>query len=254
VRSLFVLFFLSLQTDLIALSCTDITVFKQAGVSKQALLDLKRYIDKNGSGSHVAAIADYSLPSTQKRFWILDLKKMTAKAYKVSHGSGRLGGVAYGDPEHDGMLDKCRISSERFIKFNARKNQKHSQQNMTRPGFFRSAELYRSASHPEKRKKGKLVKGWPNVKGHYNAMRMDGLSPGVNTLARAQGVVMHGAWYNSGRLMGRSFGCPAFTAKDAPEILRMLSKEQALFYSYVPQCKADYQRSLQNLPVQSCKG
>ncbi len=243
--------------NLVGLSCEDIQIFEKKGVTKQALLDLKRYIDMHGMNqqkkSDVISLADYSISSVKKRFWILNLKKKTVQAYKVSHGSGKLGGVAYGDLEHDGMLNQCRFSSERLLKFNARKHRKHTQQNMTRPGFFRSGALYNSPSHREKRKNGRLVKGWPNIRGSLNAMRLKGLSPGVNDKAMAQGVVMHGAWYNQAKIMGRSYGCPAFTPSEAPEILQTLTDEKALFYSYVPQCKAYYANALKGLPASKCK-
>ncbi len=234
------------------LSCKDVKLFADKGVTKQSLFDFKRYVAKNGLNTSVIAIADYSLSSTRKRFWLLDLDKKTVRAYKVSHGSGKIGGVAYGDPEHDGYLNKCRISSERLLKFNAKKHRKHTQQNMTRPGFFRAGKLYVSSKHKEKRKGRRLVRGWPNIEGKKNALRLHGLSEGVNHKAFAQGVVMHGAWYNQAKVMGRSFGCPAFVPSDAPEILGLLAAKKAIFYSYVPQCSSDFANVLRSLPDHSC--
>lgn len=71
-------------------------------------------------------------------------------------------------------------------------------------GLFRTAESYR----------GK----------HGYSLRMDGLEPGINDLARERAIVIHGAAYvnpalvrKQGRI-GRSLGCPAVR----PEVARMV--------------------------------
>ena len=71
-------------------------------------------------------------------------------------------------------------------------------------GLFRTAESYR----------GK----------HGYSLRMDGLEPGLNDLARERAIVIHGAAYvnpalarKQGRI-GRSLGCPAVR----PEVARMV--------------------------------
>jgi hypothetical protein len=234
-----------------SLTCADIKAFAKKGVTKAALYDVKSFLDqtakKNSKEPSVIAIADYSIKSTKKRFWLLDLASKSVKAYKVSHGSGKVGGVAHGDPEHDGILNRCRIPPKVRLS-----RGKHTQQNMTRPGFFRAASLYVSSGHRQRLKNGRLVGGWPNISGSKNALRLHGLSQGVNDKAFKQGVVMHGAWYNQNKLMGRSFGCPAFTPSDAPELLSELARTKAMFYSYVPQCKADYEKVVQSLPKETC--
>ena len=70
---------------------------------------------------------------------------------------------------------------------------------------------------------------------HGLSLRLDGMEPGFNDLARQRAVVMHGAAYVStdfiklyGRL-GRSFGCPAIAMKNHKEIIKMLANKSLLF-------------------------
>lgn len=71
------------------------------------------------------------------------------------------------------------------------------------------------------------------------SMRMDGLEPGVNDLARPRAIVMHGAWYvdplqalRQGRL-GRSLGCPALRPQVARDVIDAL-KQGHLLFAYYP--------------------
>lgn len=180
------------------------------------------------------AIADYTQRSDQKRFYLLNLSSGHVEAYRVSHGSGALGGVRHGDSNHDGMLDRCQYKGQR--------------RNMTRSGFFRTAERYISRRHLKPPTRGPWSHQWPLIDGQHNGLRLEGLTPGVNGDARARGVVMHGAWYNYAPIMGRSYGCPAFTYSEAPAILRKL-REGTLFYAYTGQrCPQQMQMVLSQVP------
>lgn len=87
--------------------------------------------------------------------------------------------------------------------------------NQTSLGLFRTAESYR----------GK----------HGYSLRMDGLDPGVNDLARARAIVIHGADYVSPLLVqsqgriGRSLGCPAVRQEVARLVVDQLKGGQYLF-------------------------
>ncbi|MEO6064910.1 MAG: murein L,D-transpeptidase catalytic domain family protein [Lysobacterales bacterium] len=70
------------------------------------------------------------------------------------------------------------------------------------------------------------------------SLRMDGLEPGVNDLARERMLVMHGADYvdpeqaeRQGRL-GRSFGCPAIRRAVASGVIDSLKDGQFVFAYY----------------------
>lgn len=74
---------------------------------------------------------------------------------------------------------------------------------------------------------------------HGYALRMDGLERGVNDLARARAIVIHGADYvdhdwieHQGRI-GRSHGCPAVRREVAGAVVDQLKGGQFLF-SYYP--------------------
>jgi hypothetical protein len=74
--------------------------------------------------------------------------------------------------------------------------------------------------------------------GNGYSLRMDGLEPGVNDLARARAIVMHGAPYvdpnaarRQGRL-GRSFGCPAVRSAVAVPMIDTLKQGQLIFAYY----------------------
>lgn len=82
-------------------------------------------------------------------------------------------------------------------------------------GLFRTAESYR----------GK----------HGYSLRMDGLEPGLNDLARERAIVIHGAGYVNPRWaqkhgrIGRSLGCPAVRPEVARLVVDQLKGGQFLF-------------------------
>jgi hypothetical protein len=74
--------------------------------------------------------------------------------------------------------------------------------------------------------------------GNGYSLRMDGLEPGFNDLARNRAIVMHGAPYvdppqalRQGRL-GRSFGCPALRPAIARDVIDTIKQGQLLFAYY----------------------
>jgi hypothetical protein len=74
---------------------------------------------------------------------------------------------------------------------------------------------------------------------HGYSLRLDGLDPGFNDLARARAIVMHGASYVSeafaraqGRI-GRSWGCPALDSGVARAVIDQV-KGGSLLFAYYP--------------------
>ena len=214
-----------------AAACRHFEAFAAAGVPDKPLRQALLFFDENRdkiARHDLIAIADYGVRSDKPRFYVLNLQTGRVQADKVSHGSGHQRRRKYGDPDHDGMLDRCHRKGRRT--------------NMTRPGFFTTGELYRSAKHTRwTRVRGRRVRQWPflDPRERYNGLRLDGLTKGINDHARTRGVVMHGAWYNDVQpVMGRSYGCPAFTSARAPDVLNAI-KGGVLYYAYTPQCRDD---------------
>jgi hypothetical protein len=208
-------------------ACQYFRRFREQGVPeeplKQALLFYSQNRDRFENDRYIS-IADYTQNSRNERFYILDMQTGQVRSEKVSHGSGNRNGVKVGDPNHDGMIDRCHHGSD----INDRTN-------MTRAGFFETRNFYSSASHKDIRNG---VLEWPNLdRNGNNGLRMEGLSPGVNDEAMSSGVVMHGAWYNDvSATMGRSYGCPAFESDVAPSVLNTI-RGGSLYYSYTPRCE-----------------
>lgn len=191
--------------------------FRDQGVPEGPLRLALDYFEKNKANfenQNFISIADYSQNYRNKRFYMLDMRTGDVLKEQVSHGSGKVNGVNHGDPNHDGMLNRC-----------VHKN--GSTRNMTRPGFFKTANPYRSSQ------------SFPVVGKHknnqYNGLRLIGLEE-KNKDALDSGVVMHEANYNrKGNTMGRSFGCPAFAPGVAKNIFPKIM-EGSLFYAHAPQC------------------
>ena len=73
---------------------------------------------------------------------------------------------------------------------------------------------------------------------HGYSLRMDGLEPGVNDLARDRAIVIHGAdyvdpaWIDRQGRIGRSLGCPAVRQEVAGQVVDTLKDGQFLFSWY----------------------
>ncbi|AWI24678.1 murein L,D-transpeptidase catalytic domain family protein [Flavobacterium pallidum] len=98
--------------------------------------------------------------------------------------------------------------------------------------FSNAAESYKSSL-------GLYVTGEIYNGKHGASLKLDGMEKGVNSSARARGVVMHAADYvsesfikNNHRL-GRSQGCPALPAELNDEIINVI-KNKSCLYIYHP--------------------
>lgn len=140
-------------------------------------------------------IIDYSKPSTEKRLWVIDLDRNTVLFDTF---------VAHGKDSGDNYANHF-------------SNQSHS--------FSSSIGVYLTGDTYE----GK--------NGH--SLRLYGLEAGFNDNAFRRAIVMHPAWYVSpsflrdhGRL-GRSWGCPAISEAEAPEIIKTI-KQGSVVLAYYP--------------------
>ena len=170
------------------------------------------------------SFADYSQRSTEKRFYLLDLDSGKVFLEKVSHGSGFHHHVDHG---RDGYLKAC----------SEPKSGKRT--DFTRVGFFQVLDYYESKKH---------LKKWPALVKGKNGMQLNGLSP-TNYEALSNHVVMHEAYYNKKKIMGRSHGCPAFVpGHGAPLIAKM--RGGSLFYGYAGAnlCQNEMKKVLAQIP------
>jgi hypothetical protein len=120
----------------------------------------------------------------------------------VADGSVRSHWVAHGrgsDPSHTGWLE--RFSNE-------------PRSNATSAGAYRTGSLY--------------------VGTHGRSMRLEGLDP-TNSNALSRAIVVHGAWYVNGAMighsgmLGRSEGCFAVADSSLPEIMARLGPGRLIY-------------------------
>jgi hypothetical protein len=129
-------------------------------------------------------IIDYSKPSCDKRFYVIDLVNRKLLYYTL---------VAHG--KNSGELISYKFS-----------NRPKSLQSS--PGFFLTAETYSGRQ------------GY--------SLRLDGMEPGLNDLARARAIVIHGAEYVAQHYVddvgyiGRSFGCLALPLSVNQKIIDLI--------------------------------
>lgn len=143
------------------------------------------------------AVIDFSLPSSEERMWIFDVRTGDLILRDlVAHGrkSGNFRSTAFSNAEGS---------------------------NMSSIGLFRGSESYY----------GK----------HGYSLRLDGLEPGVNDLARQRAIVIHGAdyvsdsWVDQYGRIGRSLGCPAVDNQVIEEVVDSLKGGQLVFKYYPDQ-------------------
>jgi hypothetical protein len=156
------------------------------------------------AGGHVRrpvlTIVDYELPSYQQRLWVIDMKVGRVLHQEwVAHGMGK--------PRGSGG------TMEEALSFSNEKGTLKSSL-----GLFVTAETYYGR--------------------HGYSLKLDGLEEGVNDKARERLIVLHGADYVTedrakGRLVGRSWGCPAVR----PGVSRILIdaiKDGSVLWIYYP--------------------
>lgn len=141
-------------------------------------------------------VIDYSLPSSQKRLWVIDPKRVAVLFYEfVSHGRGS---TTDEDPD-------------RAVRFG------------------NDPESHRSSL-------GTFLTGDTYTGKHGNSLELVGLEPGVNDRALERRIVIHPADYvsasfraHSGGRVGRSFGCPALDPAVAPKIIDRIQNGSVVY-------------------------
>jgi hypothetical protein len=173
----------------------------QEGEPHPALMEhgLAAFSAARGEGrlrNPVLTLIDYSLPSSQRRLWVLepDSRRVLFQEY-VAHGSGS------SDPERP----------EWAVRFG---NEVGSLRSSL--GAFLTGETYDGM--------------------HGRSLRLVGLERGRNDRAEERRIVIHPAEYmthafrlRSGGWVGRSFGCPALDPEVAPRIIERIRSGSVLY-------------------------
>ena len=137
-------------------------------------------------------IADFSLPSSEKRFHVVDLRSGEVESFRVAHGSGS-------DPRHDGFLE--RFSND----FGS-----HATSN----GTYTTGEYYHGKYGLSMKTHGR---DWSN----YNAL------PRAIVIHNAW-YAEPGVLSQHGKL-GRSQGCFAFSRADQWPVMRKLAGGRMIY-------------------------
>jgi len=139
----------------------------------------------------ILTIIDYTKPSCDKRFYVIDLVKRKLLYFTL---------VAHG--KNSGELVSYKFSNR-------------PKSLMSSPGFFLTGETYSGR--------------------HGYSLRLDGMEPGLNDLARARAIVIHGAEYVAQHYVddvgyiGRSFGCPALPLNVNQKIIDLIKGGSCLY-------------------------
>ncbi len=137
-------------------------------------------------------IVDYAAPSSKPRFYIVDLNTRTARALRVTHGSGS-------DPDHDGYLD-------RFSDVDG--------SNATSRGAYRTAEVYNGKYGRAERLDGLDSS---NRTARERAIVIHNAWYAEPAIAVSQ------------KKLGRSQGCFAFSARDLPQVMAALPQGSLIY-------------------------
>ncbi len=168
----------------------------RAELLDRALAAYRRIEASGRIGNPVLTVIDYSLPSSQRRLWVVDPATRHVLAHEyVAHGRGSSHPV---DPA-------------RAVRFG---NEPESHR--TSLGSFLTGDTYTGR--------------------HGISLELDGLESGINDRARERRIVIHPADYvsaafrtRSGGWVGRSFGCPALAPEVAPALIERIRGGSVLY-------------------------
>lgn len=152
------------------------------------------YYDSNKSrlkNINYLSVIDFSMHSSKKRFFIINMKTGAVWAIRTAHGKNT-------DPEHDGYANQQLFSNV-------------SGSNKSSLGFYIAAETYYGS--------------------HGLSLRLDGISStNSNARARAIVIHGADYVQEANVIQGRSFGCPAVAMGNRDEVVNRL-KNGSLIYA-----------------------
>jgi hypothetical protein len=179
-----------------AAEIADPAPFPRAELMDRALDAYRRVEDAGRLHRQLLTVVDYSLPSWERRLWVIDPNKLEVLYHEfVAHGRG-----SAPDENPDWAV-----------------------------AFGNQAESRRSSL-------GAFLTGGTYVGRHGESLELLGLDAGVNDNALARRIVIHPADYVSaafratwGGRVGRSFGCPALDPAVAAALIACI-RDGSLVY------------------------
>jgi hypothetical protein len=225
--------------------CRNFDKILSSGIDRKALQQALTFTATNPFlGQREILVADYGKNSREERLYRVNLNTGEVKLAKVSHGGGMLRtrasdrprlpgeGRHWGDMNHDGMLDRCKIPDHVTASWPDRFRKSHERENMTRPGFFatKAPRRYNHKRH------------WVEFGQNVNAIPMQGLTEEINADAEEENVALNAPLYNNrlGRnkaVMGRGSYGPAISPDQRSFYYNI--EPNTVFYSYTPMCEDD---------------
>ena len=226
--------------------------FLASGIPKSALDDALQFFASNQQkleNRNVVSIADYSAHSSEKRFYLLHLATGQVEKEVVAHGSGKSvkrGGARVGDPNHDGILDRCvheapacctmTPTSPGYVanEFQACLAANDCREGMSLVGFMKVGEPY---VHTKNLGSVSLPHNYPKIDDQENnAVKIDGLD-WRNMDGTDKEFNFHEEWFvrGEGSVQGRSPGQPVFAEGKGAAFFKKM-QGGSLYYAYAPQC------------------
>ena len=194
--------------------------FQKSGIGNAAYDTLRKAhyhaVKQGKTTSNTVTLIDLSLPSTQKRLWVLDLEhEQVLHHAQVTHGRNS-------DQNNDGYVDKDGLSND----IDSKKSS---------IGVYLTQDTYYSN------------------KFEGTALRLEGLEPDFNDNARKRAIVMHPADYadrSVGTKLGRSWGCPALHPKVSEQIIDTIQNDQLLIQYYPDKTWLTKSEFLKEIPIE----
>lgn len=170
----------------------------RAGVFSKALDAFSRAFAEGQSDSMIVTVIDYELPSSEKRFWVIDLARKRLLFHQhTSHGSGS-------DRNHDGRMDEASNVNE---------------SGKSNVGLLKTAETY-TGKHGKSLRLDGLEEGF-NDNARRRAIVVHAASYVDDEYIRRNGKA------------GRSLGCPALDPDVSGQVIDTI-KGGKLMFAYYP--------------------
>lgn len=172
----------------------------RAGVFSKALDAFSRAFAEGQSESMIVTVIDYELPSSEKRFWVIDLERQRLLFHQhTTHGSGS-------DRNHDGRMDEASNVME---------------SGKSNVGLLRTAERY-TGKHGKSMRLDGLEHGF-----NHNARRR-------NIVVHSASYADEDYIRRNGKA-GRSLGCPALDPDVSGQIIDTITGGKLIFAYYPDQ-------------------